>query len=311
MTEIRGDASRKGSTSVPCPDHIKGPVISGLSAMRLTAFAHMMQEFRLGTAFGRAVNYHATPETVAPRLDDQFAYLAEKYTAVGLQQLEQLLSGQWLNSKPALIISFDDGLLSNFTVAAPLLRKHGLTGWFFLPALLIELCSTTAVDDERELARRHRIPAPRDDNCPAVFMRWQHAKELAKQHVIGCHSLSHVRLAARLGEQRLRREILESKLLMEERLQRPVESFCWVGGEHWSYSAEAAKLIRRASYRCAFMNSSNAITPATDPFQLGRTRLEPGWPLGWLEFYTSGILDLARIRSRKHSENITQATAGV
>ena len=136
-------------------------------------------------------------------------------------------------------------------------------------------------------------------------MSWVDAGNLARQHVIGCHSMTHARLRATLGVAALRHEIIASKLLMEARLGQAVHSFCWVGGEESSYSREAAELIDEAGYRYSFMTNTHPITEQTHPLQLQRTNLEANWPVSWVEFYLSGIMDAARTRRRKRINRLT------
>lgn len=71
-----------------------------------------------------------------------------------------------------------------------------------------------------------------------------------------------------------------------------MDSFCWVGGEERSYSAAAARLIRKCGYRYAFMTNSSLVRPGTSPLQIQRTNIEASWPLEIVEFQLSGIVDL-------------------
>src|SRR5262245_50139637 len=80
----------------------------------------------------RAINYHGSPPSLAGALEDQFRYFSEHYAPVSLDDLDRFFSsGVWHKDRPGLLISFDDGLRSNFDVAVPLLEKFGLIGWFF------------------------------------------------------------------------------------------------------------------------------------------------------------------------------------
>ena len=43
-----------------------------------------------------------------------------------------LKSGEWRKPKPGLIVSVFEGYRNGYDVFAPLLERHGLTGWFFV-----------------------------------------------------------------------------------------------------------------------------------------------------------------------------------
>lgn len=286
---------------------LKQTVIDLARFSGMTRFSSILLQARLGTGFLRAVNYHATPKTWAHNLDRQFDFLARRYISVGYDGLRKVLSGRWDSDKPALIISFDDGLQSNFSVAAPLLDKYGLTGWFFLPVGLIEAATNDPALNQTSLARLHQIRVPNDEGCSeGIFMTWAEARDLGRRHIVGCHTMSHARLHAGLSEELLTHEILTAKGLMEERLGQRVDTFCWVGGEEESYSREAAAVIVRAGYRHSFMTNTCPITAITDPFQLQRTNLEADWPLPWLEFYLSGVMDVVRAPRRSRIIKLTR-----
>ena len=139
------------------PLKVKHSIIAVACASGLTSLSCQFQSFRYGTKFLRAVNYHATPRWFAQNLDVQFAYLARNYVSVNQNGLHRVLSGTWTASKPGVLISFDDGLYSNYEVAAPLLEKYGLTGWFFVPVGIVESCSNRRAADQETLARSRQI----------------------------------------------------------------------------------------------------------------------------------------------------------
>src|SRR5438552_1803817 len=88
--------------------------------------------------FIRVVNYHDISTDHAANFESHLAYYVKRFVNVNEDDLRGFLGGKpWLHSKPGLIISFDDGNRSHFELAAPLLEKHGLTGWFFIPSGLI------------------------------------------------------------------------------------------------------------------------------------------------------------------------------
>ena len=90
-----------------------------------------------GKKFIRAVNYHSTPEDFMYQFEEQMKYYNKHYSSVSKSDLNDLLNGNWKKDKPGLIISFDDGLESNYKHAKPILEKYNFQGWFFVPSGLI------------------------------------------------------------------------------------------------------------------------------------------------------------------------------
>lgn len=116
----------------------------------------------------------------------------------------------WKNdAKAALSFTFDDGTIDHFTLAAPMLEKHGLRGTFFIVTNAIE--------------KKNR-------------MNWAQVKALAERgHEIGNHSLSHGNLVA-LGNKgdaaRLENEIVAPIGIIREKTGVAPVTFCYPFNAH-------------------------------------------------------------------------------
>lgn len=233
---------------------------------------------RLGS-YVRAVNYHATPAGHAKGLEEQLQFYARHFDNADAARVRSVLDGV-SHARPAIAITFDDGYRSNYEVAAPLLEFYGFRGWFFVSSGRI-----------RDLAEDGRTV----DGEPAdAFMSSDELRDLIKRgHVVGCHTHAHVRLEEELGRERLHDEIVASRGRLQTLLDDPVETFCWVGGEEWSYSKTAQEEVEAGGYRLAFMTNCEVATARTDPLWIQRTNVEADWPLHQVRFYLSGAMDLA------------------
>lgn len=257
----------------------------------------------LGGAHARAVNYHDIGPDMVDGFEEQLRFYREHFVDVGRVELESLLRGEWRGARPGLLVTFDDGLRSHAEHAAPLLERYGFTGWFFVPTEFVD----APVAEQRAFAEAHQIVAyPGSGAGGRVAMSWEEIRDLADRgHVIGCHTRHHVRLGAELGASVLDDEVFVSKARLEEKLGRPVDVFCWVGGEEWSYSREAAEAIRRAGFRVSFMTNNAPIRPGTDPLQIQRTNIEAWFPLDVVRFQMNGVLDWLYMPKRRRVNALT------
>jgi peptidoglycan/xylan/chitin deacetylase (PgdA/CDA1 family) len=224
------------------------------------------------------------------QFEKQLKYFKKNYSSVSKFDLINLINGNWKNSKPGLIISFDDGLESNYKYAKPLLEKYNFFGWFFIPAGLIgqEYCKdadNTGGNDEK-------------------YMNWEQVQDLAQNHIVGSHTLNHKRLRETLNDNILRKEIIDSRILLENKLNKKIDVFAWVGGEQESYSYQASKIIKESNYKYSFLTNHYPIKPGNDPLQLERTNIEADWPIHLVKFYTSFFMDLKYYNKRKKVKNI-------
>jgi peptidoglycan/xylan/chitin deacetylase (PgdA/CDA1 family) len=279
----------------------RGMHYTGMSRLALAALraAH-------GSRYVRVVNYHGTPARDAESFRRQLDFYRRHFVPVRRNDLDELLvDRRWPHERPGLLISLDDGLRNNFDVAAPLLEEYGFTGWFFVPTEFVSL------DPGRQagFAGSHRINAA--DNGYAdgrIALNWEEVRALDRRHVVGCHSRHHRRLGSSLTAAELEDEIVHSREALERELGHPVPYFCWVGGEEASYSTAAAREIRRAGYRYAFMTLCAPLTRDTPPLQIQRTNVEAAWPLSIVSFQLSGLLDLLYSARRRRVTRLTSAS---
>ena len=243
-----------------------------------------------GKKYIRAINYHSTPKHTINQFEKQMEYYSKHYTPVSKQDLERLLKGEWNKDKPGLIISFDDGLESNYKYARPILEKYNFVGWFFVPTGLI---------GKGYCKNEHRTGETFEK-----YMDWEQVRDLHKNHIIGCHTLTHQRLKNELNENVLKEQILYSKELLEQKLNKEVDVFCWVGGGKESYSEKASNIIKDSNYRYAFLTNHYPIKPGNNPLQLERTNIEADWPIYLIKFYTSFFMDIRYHRKRTEVRKI-------
>ena len=238
----------------------------------------------------RAINYHYTPFSNASNLEHQLQFYCEYFSNVSLADLDTFYdTKRWTKQKPGLLISFDDGLSSNYHIAAPLLEKYGFTGWFFIVPDFI----SCPEGQQEEFAQANFINYYRQDpRQRPLAMSWPEIIDLDKRgHVIGSHTQTHFRMGGQPSQDRIEQEITQSKWGLEEKLGHEVNIFAWVGGEIENYHSKTAHCIKQAGYKYSFMTNSALIHPTSDKLQMRRTQIEAWWPLNIVTFQLSGILD--------------------
>jgi peptidoglycan/xylan/chitin deacetylase (PgdA/CDA1 family) len=253
-----------------------------------------------------AVNYHGTPASLAPALERHFAFYREHFQCLGEDDLLRFLRGETSLSRPGVVISFDDGLRDNASVAAPLLEKYGLVGWFMIPGRFVDEPEAT----QDAYFKEHIRPSPTLEHpagVPARAMTWPGVRTLAERgHVIACHTWSHVPLGPSVSAELVEDEVVRARARLEERIGRPVRSFCWVRGQVGDYSALAHRAVQR-TYDLAFMTMSRVIEPSTDPLALHRFNVEASFPLPVVRFQISRLNEQAFAKRRRAVEAVIRA----
>jgi len=179
----------------------------------------------------------------------QMRYLERHgYTAVTLRQLVAFWRGKGRLPARPVVITFDDGYRSDWTVAAPILQRIGWPG-------VLDLC-LNAVGPHRDL------PAPLVRGL--VRRGWE----------IDDHSLTHPDLTT-LDSAGLHREIVVSRRILRRLSGQPVSFFCYPAG---SYDARVVRAVRAAGFAGATTENAGPATMA-HLYTLPRIRVARGMAL--------------------------------
>jgi peptidoglycan/xylan/chitin deacetylase (PgdA/CDA1 family) len=217
--------------------------------------------------------------------DEQMAQLRELgYTVVGLDDVLAFYRDDADLPPRPVLITFDDGYRDNLEHAAPVLERHGYPAVLFVP--LAYLDDRRPLPHEERLALRGLVNATLD---------WGELAELESAGIrVESHGISH-RPLADLPLDEAAREIVLSKLRLEERLGRVVRSFAYVKGSEANYRAVHLSLLRQAGYDVAFTSVSGSNDCDTDPLRLHRYNVEP-YPARTFELVLSGACDLIGLK---------------
>lgn len=149
-------------------------------------------------------------ETKEEDFESQMRFLAENgYSSI---LFDDLLSSRKMSAK-GIVITFDDGHLSNYTIAFPILLKYGLRAEFFITPDQI-------TDNNR--------------------MKPHHLREMIDNGMsIGSHGLTHAYLDD-LSDDRAKKELLLSREKLADMLGRPIVAFSAPGGRFYPHHIQMA-----------------------------------------------------------------------
>ncbi len=170
---------------------------------------------------------------------------ARGYEAVTLQRAWDAWHGRdSLPAKP-VVLSFDDGYLSQYTNAAKVLRPMGWPGVLNLKVANIGPDGLTPYEVKAMVAAGWELDA---------------------------HSLTHPDLTA-VGPRRLRREVSGSRRALQRRFGVPVRFFCYPSGR---FDAAAKAAVRRAGFLAATTTREGLASPGADHAAEPRIRVKAG-----------------------------------
>ena len=184
------------------------------------------------------------PTVGLARFERQMAFLARhRYQVIAIDAFaEALISGRALPRRGAMI-TFDDGYDDNAVNAAPILGRFGFPSTVFVSPLQI--------------------------GTPG-FMTWDQVRGAQAQGMtIGSHTLHHTYLPP-LSEAQVKRELTESKQLIEQQIGRPVH---WLSYPIGGYTPTITRLAEAAGYRAAFTTNRGVSKRTTDRFAVRRIKV--------------------------------------
>ena len=242
----------------------------------------------------KIINYHNFYENDLINFEKQINFILKYYEICNYKKFKDFFyNTKNVYTKPLIIFSFDDGLVSHYKFVAPILKKYGITGWFFIPTKFIE----SDLDKENlknnfNGAIESLFPKKLIKTINRDFMNWDEVNNLLyENHVIGSHTHDHIRLLDNLPIKIINDQIILSKNIIESKTKVKLSLFCWVGGEEYSYGESTYKTIIQ-NYEYAFSTNFKNIYKNNNKYMLDRTNIEADYSWPFFIFYFSGIMDL-------------------
>ncbi|BAE48848.1 polysaccharide deacetylase family protein [Paramagnetospirillum magneticum] len=194
----------------------------------------------------RMLILHDVPRVQFPALAELIAGLQRNAGLITPAQAEARLGGHAPpDGKAPVLLTLDDGFLSNFLVAREILDPQGIKALFFVCPGLVDMKQADRIAAIGTNVFRGRRGAEGLD-----LMDWEQLKELAASgHEIGCHSARHVALAG-LQAGVLEGEVGGAKARMAAVLGRVSSWFAFPFGDVASIDGAALGAIGRHFALC-------------------------------------------------------------
>jgi len=174
----------------------------------------------------------------------QMEYLYKnKYKVISLAEMADLIRAKKRIPHRTVTITFDDGFRNNYLCAYPILKRYGFPATFFVVV--------GWVGSDR-------------------YMTWDDLKELSKNNItVGSHTMAHHWLPS-MDNDALRREIYDSKKILEDHLGSQVLFLAYPLG---AYDDKVKTMVKEAGYAAACGTNPGKFSPWEDLFALKRIKI--------------------------------------
>jgi peptidoglycan/xylan/chitin deacetylase (PgdA/CDA1 family) len=207
----------------------------------------------------RILCYHTVPDDLVSAFRAQLvAFGAMGFTFIGLDQGLEICRKERF-TRPTMTVTFDDGDLTVYRNALPILEELNIPAFLYLTA--------DYVNKGKNYQSRNPLP----------IMTWDHAREWVRSgQGVGSHALTHVALRG-CSESHLMHECTRSKQILEENLQVPIRHFSYPYGQH---SGRTYRLLSEGRlYDSAATIDRGRMRAGHDLYRLRRDVCHPQWPL--------------------------------
>jgi len=257
------------------------------------------------------VNYHSTYPKYEGNFKKQLNFYKSYFDIID----ENILIDKnktFEGSRPKILITFDDGHITNYNTAAKILDDFNIKASFFIPVNVINRKTEKNISEENQILLKHHniLSDLKEDivnSYPRLTMTWSNVIDLNKRgHFIGSHGCNHIRLSKELDINQLNNEISESKKIIEEKLNKEINSFCWIIGDKKSYTKKASDMIYYSNYKLSFMTCAKPFDKSQNLLQIHRFNIEDYFSLARVYFILSGVYELMYFKKRNFVNNITK-----
>lgn len=225
------------------------------------------------------INAHYVTPGISSVLDsvvfESFLVEITKYaTLVSLERALELIALKQFNAC-YIALTFDDGFEECATVIAPLLKKYGATGAFFINANYID----SDIRYQNEFNKRINVFTKKP-------MSWGQVSDLHKNgHLIGSHNLDHTDMSL-LNSNDLEFQLKRNKDILENKLSYQCNYFAWTYGQFNHFPPYALEVTKRY-HKHIFSGTNFKCYYSMGGAVINRRHIEPYWDFTHIKYFLS------------------------
>lgn len=206
----------------------------------------------------RVLLYHGINPKDEICFEAQLRWLSKSWRFVTPYQFAAMMDGHMPVQEDSLLITFDDGFISNLGITENILNPMGIQALFFIVSNFSLL---SAKDNWRGFIAKNIYPTMKPQNIPDFWknMSIDDLKFIIDNgHTIGGHTSNHRRLSE-IMNQDLEEEIVNSADFLEQKLSVKIEHFAYTFGDLASFTPSALAVARsRFKYIHTGMRGDNS-----------------------------------------------------
>lgn len=235
-------------------------------------------------------------------------HLKKHYQIISLNDLIQNLQQNLPIPRRAVVLTFDDGFLSNYTLAFPLLKRYEASATIYLATEFIDQGKPIWTDrmdyafhmaglsaPELRAAKSHLKKLPqeqiesavtawesklhvetldcRHEKTPPIYasLSWDQIREMKASGLVtfGAHTHTH-KILGRCNLDAVHAELALSKSIIEDRLGQSCDHFCYPNGRYGDFSQATENCVREVGFHSSVTTINGRLTTSVDSYLMPR-----------------------------------------
>jgi len=264
---------------------------------------------------------------LATKFEAFLKHLKKHYQIIALDDLLQAQQNDVALPRRAVVLTFDDGFLSNYTLAYPLLKQYEAPATIYLATEFVDVGKpiwTDRIDYAFHAAGRSptelkaaksqlkKLPQEqveiavcdweaklhvetldcRQQGTPPIYapLSWDHIREMKASWLItfGAHTHTH-KILGRCQMDTVRAELTLSKSIIEDRLGQRCDHFCYPNGSHGDFSQETEECVSEVGFRSSVTTLNGRIKTSASSYLIPRLGITNDLSLERFKLNVSGF----------------------
>jgi len=247
----------------------------------------------------RVLIYHFIPKEYKLKFEEQIKFFINNFRLLSPEELDLFFENKFKNDM-CLLLTFDDGLKSQYDNAIEILEKYNIKAIFFIPTKILELKNKQEMEIfsiENIHYGNYKIAFERE------FMNIKNIEEISKLgHEIGSHTINHKKLN-NLNKNEIYIELAKSKEELEKITYNKIRYFAYPKGDKTAISYDSLK-ISKELYDYSFIAIRGFNYPSTNKHLILRDPIHPYYPLNYIKKVLYGAFDFYYKRKLPSFEEI-------
>jgi peptidoglycan/xylan/chitin deacetylase (PgdA/CDA1 family) len=250
----------------------------------------LLQELGLNKKFRlRVLIYHDIPPDKVLVFEDQLLWLSKSWKFITPNEFSAVMKGKIKLTQDSILLTFDDGFLSNLHVAKNILSRHSIKAIFFV---ITDFLFIKNREESHRFILNNICPELHESEIPYhwVNMQFSDLKSLLNDgHMIGAHTLTHACLSS-ISKSAARLEIVQGADTLERVLGIQIEHFAFTFGNLDSFNASSLnEAVKRFEFIYTGLRGNN--THRTKSWAIRRDAVTPDDDVHYLGALLEGCVD--------------------